>query len=57
LYKIIEHSQGKDKILKASLTQIQEAQDHKDELGREHEMNQALLARINELTGQIDAKR
>jgi hypothetical protein len=57
LYKIIEHSQGKDKILKASLTQIQEAQDLKDELGREHEMNQALLARINELTGQIDAKR
>jgi hypothetical protein len=49
LQKIIEHSQGKDKILKASLKRIHEALDLEDELGREREMNQALLAYINEL--------
>jgi hypothetical protein len=42
--------------MKASLTQIHEAQDLEDELVQECEANQALLACINELTCQLDAE-
>jgi hypothetical protein len=38
------------------LTRIHEAQDLKNELDREREMNQALLARISELIGELDAE-
>jgi hypothetical protein len=40
--KIIEFSQGKDKIFKASLSWIYEARDLEDELGQERKTNQAL---------------
>jgi hypothetical protein len=53
----MEHSQAKDKIWRASLKRIYEAQDLEDELGRERETNQALLARIQELTGQLDTEQ
>jgi hypothetical protein len=56
LQKIIEHSQGKDKLLRASLKQIYEAQDLEDKLNQEHETNQVLLAHIQELTSQLDAE-
>jgi hypothetical protein len=53
---IVEHSQGKDKLLISSLKKIYEAQDLEDELNQERRTNQTLLARIQELTGQRDAE-
>jgi hypothetical protein len=53
---IVEHSQGKDKLLISSLKKIYEAQDLEDELNQERRTNQTFLARIQELTGQRDAK-
>jgi hypothetical protein len=57
LQKIVEHSQGKDKFLRASLKQIYEAQDLEDELSLERETNMVLLAHIQELNDQLDTKR
>jgi hypothetical protein len=57
LQKIIKYSQGKDKILKASLTRILKARDLEDELGQECKAIQVLLVRINELTGQQEDER
>jgi restriction endonuclease len=53
---IVEHSQGKDKLLISSLKKIYEAQDLEDELNQERRTNQTLLARIQELTGQREAE-
>jgi restriction endonuclease len=53
---IVEHSQGKDKLLISSLKKIYEAQDLEDELNQERRTNQTFLARIQELTGQRDAE-
>jgi hypothetical protein len=56
LQKIIEHSQGKDKLLRASLKKIYEAQDLEHEVGSECATNKVLLGHIEELTGQLNAE-
>jgi hypothetical protein len=54
--KIIEHSQSKDKFLRASLKRIYEAQDFEDELKWEWVVNQMLLAWNQELVDLLDAE-
>jgi hypothetical protein len=54
--KIIEHSQSKDKFLRASLRRIVEAKNFEDELMWMSIMNEMLLARNQELEAQLKAE-
>jgi hypothetical protein len=54
--KIIEHSQSKEKFLRASLRRITEAQNFEDELTWMSGMNEMLLARNKELEAQLEGK-
>jgi hypothetical protein len=55
--KIIEHSQSKEKFLRASLRRISEAQNFEDEMEWVRAMNEMLLTQNEELVAQLDAER
>jgi hypothetical protein len=55
--EIIEHSQSKDKFLRASLKRISKSYNFEDELTRMSAMNKMLLTWNQELEAQLDVER